>query len=137
MPADHEARSLIKRRQLQENAEASLNSQNSQPSRRPRAGERQESSAHVKEVMCESDKRGPCSSARNAQHMKQRDRDTRSANEVRETRGSSITQWCWTTQWQSIPESFLEVSRPSCGKLPHWRRTSDYAVAEHYTAVLE
>ena len=40
-------------------------------------------------------------------------------------------------QRQSIPESFLEVSRPSCGKLPHWRRTSDYAEAEHYTAVLE
>ena len=68
---------------------------------------------------------------------KQRDRDTFSANEVRETRGSSITQWFWTTQWQSIPESFLEVSRPSCGKLPHWRRASDYVVAENYTAVLE
>ena len=40
-------------------------------------------------------------------------------------------------QWQSIPESVLEVSRPSCGKLPHWRRSSDYAAAEYSTAVLE
>ena len=30
-----------------------------------------------------------------------RDTETRhSANEVRETVESSITQWCWTTQWE-------------------------------------
>ena len=51
--------------------------------------------------------------------------------ENRETQGSR------TTQWHNIPESFLRVSSPSCGKLQHWRRTSDYAVAEYYTAVLE
>ena len=53
------------------------------------------------------------------------------SHENKETRGSR------TTQWQSIPESFLEVSRSSCGKLPRWRRASDYVVAEYYTAVLE
>ena len=84
-----------------------------------------------------------------------RETETRhSANEVRETGGSSFTQWCLdhavgvshenretevsrTTQWHSIPESFLGVSRPSCGELPQWHRTSDYAVAKYYTAVLE
>ena len=92
---------------------------------------------------------------RNAQHTERRDRETRhSANEVRETGGSSFTQWWWTTQWeyprrtkrhgdprttqwQNIPESFLEISRPSCGKLPRWRRTSDYVVAEYNIAALE
>ena len=34
----------------------------------------------------------------------------------RETQGSR------TTPWQSIPISFLGISRPSCGKQPHWRR---------------
>ena len=32
-------------------------------------------------------------------------------------------------------ESFL--SRPSCGKLPHWHRSSNFPVAEYYTTVLE
>ena len=48
----------------------------------------------------------------------------------RETQGSRTTR-------QSIPVSFLGVSRTSCGKQPHWRRTSDCTVAEYYTAVLE
>ena len=51
--------------------------------------------------------------------------------ENRETRGSR------TTPWHSIPKSFFGVSKPSFGKLPHWRRSSDYAVAEYCTAVLE
>ena len=42
-----------------------------------------------------------------------------------------------TTPWQSIPVSFLGISRTSCGKQPHWRRTSDYAAAEYYTVALE
>ena len=46
----------------------------------------------------------------------------------RETQGSP---------WQSIPVSFLRVSRTSCGKQPHWRQTSDYAAAEYYTVALE
>ena len=49
----------------------------------------------------------------------------------RETQGSR------TTPWQSIPVSFLGVSRTSCGKQPHWRQTSDYAAAEYYTVALE
>ena len=65
-----------------------------------------------------------------------------SASEVRnrETRGSKTTQRCWKTSgspWQCIPERFLGISRTSCCKLPHWRRTSDYAVTEYYTVVLE
>ena len=60
-----------------------------------------------------------------------RDLDLPSVTENRETQGSK------TTRWQSIPESFLGVSRPGCGKLPQWRQTSDYAAAEYYTAVLE
>ena len=63
--------------------------------------------------------------------QRDRDLDLPSVTENRETQGSK------TTRWQSIPESFLGVSRPGCGKLPQWRRTSDYAVAEYYTAVLE
>ena len=65
--------------------------------------------------------------------IEQRDRDLDfpSVTEDRETQGSK------TTRWQSIPESFLGVSRPGCGKLPQWRRTSDFVVAEYYTAVLE
>ena len=49
----------------------------------------------------------------------------------RETQGSK------TTPWQSIPVSFLGVSRPGCGKLPQWRRTSDHTVADYYTVALE
>ena len=49
----------------------------------------------------------------------------------RETQGSR------TTPWQSIPVSFLGVTRTSCGKQPHWRRTSDYAAAEYDTVALE
>ena len=48
----------------------------------------------------------------------------------RETRGSR-------TPWQGIPVSFLGVSRTSCCKQPHWRRTCDYAAAEYYTVALE
>ena len=75
-----------------------------------------------------------------------RETETRhSANEVRETVESSTTQWEDPKRTErhgdqgprAVPESFLEVSRPSGGKLPHWHRSSDYAVAEYYTAVLE
>ena len=35
------------------------------------------------------------------------------------------------------PEKFPRSQQTKLCKLPHWRRFSDYAVAEYYTAVLE
>ena len=64
----------------------------------------------------------------------QRDKDRETLHSVTETENRE-TQGPSTTPWQSIPENFLGVSSPSCGELPHWRWTSDYAVAEYYTAV--
>ena len=78
----------------------------------------------------------------------------RSANEVRETGGSSFTQWCWTTQWEyptrterqrdqgprSGTASQKVSSEPADQVVVNYRtgaRTSDYAVAEYYAAVLE
>ena len=46
----------------------------------------------------------------------------------RETQGSR------TTPWQSIPISFLGISRPSCGKQPHWRRHRVSAVNDRWSA---
>ena len=95
MPADHEARSLVKRRQLQEtkgDAEASLK-RKTRSRRNLNRGEaptcRRESrviSTREGEVACESEKRGSCSSARNTQYMKQRDTDTFSQRSRRNTR---------------------------------------------------
>ena len=133
MPADHEAQSQVKEKRSSCRSEGVWSKPHS----------KKDGTAKFKIVGMAArvhDRETRVINAREGKYRAKVTRETEtrhSANEVRETGGSSITQWCWTTQWQSIPESFLEVSRPSCGKLPHWRRSSDNAVAEYYTAVLE
>ena len=48
-----------------------------------------------------------------------RDTETRhSANEVRETVESSITQWCWTTQWEDPKRTERHVDQgPRSGRV--------------------
>ena len=95
---------------------------------------RDKSHQHTRrEAACESDKRDRDTlfSQRSQRNRWIKFHAVGVSHESRKTEGSR------TTQWHSIPESFLGVSRPSCGKLPHWRRTSDYAVAGYCTAVLE
>ena len=145
MPADHEAQSQVK-----EKRRSSCRSEGAQSKPHPKKDDtakfkivgvatRVHDRETCREVACESDKRHRDTSfsqrsQRNSgikYHTVVLDHAVGGPQENRETRGSR------TTQCQSIPESFLEVSRPSCGKLPHWHRSSDYAVAEYYTTVLE
>ena len=57
-----------------------------------------------------------------------------SVTEVRERRDTGIKKHVVA---EYPRKCVLAVNKPSSSKLPHWRRTSDYAVAEYYTVVLE